>query len=158
MARCGAFRARAAIQEIGYLCGHPIRRELQRFVDMDVALGNAAGRVAEQRRDRQLRKSEIAGHAGEGVAQRVWRDVVQPGARADAVENAHDADEMPFAPIGGEEEGRFRLWLIEQQFNCRAPDDPCLGAALGVRKPDRPLFLIEPRALQTQGFHAPEAG
>ena len=67
LAPCGAFR-RPPIQEIGYLGGHSFRRQLQRFVDMDVALGHAARGVAEQRRDRQLRKAEIAGHAGEGVA------------------------------------------------------------------------------------------
>ena len=103
----GALRCRSPVQEIGYPCRHPVRRELQRFVDMDVALGDATGGVAEQRRDRQLRKPEIAGHAGEGMAQSVRCDIVKPGDRADAVENANQANEMPVAPIGGKKKGDF---------------------------------------------------
>ena len=120
---------------------------------MDVALGHAARRVAEQRRDRQLGKAEIAGDAREGVAQGMWGDVLQLRHCADAIEHAYDPDEMPFAPIGREEEARSGLWLSQQQVDGGAADDPRLRAALRIGKSDRALFVMEPGTLQSEPLH-----
>ena len=49
-----AWRGRSPVQQVSNLLGHLIGRHHQRFVDMDVALGHPAGRVAQQRRDGQF--------------------------------------------------------------------------------------------------------
>lgn len=46
---------------------------------MDVALSHATRGMTEQGRNGQLGKIEIAGQAGEGVAQRMRRDICQAG-------------------------------------------------------------------------------
>jgi hypothetical protein len=88
----------------------------------------------------------------------VGGDVGQARLFTDAIQHAHHADKMALAPVGREEKGRFRLRLFEQQINGGAPDHARLRAALGVREPDRFLFLVEPCPFQPQGFHAPETG
>lgn len=112
-----ARRSRTTIEEIGHLAGYPIGRHPQRFVDVDVALGNASSGMAKQRPDGQLGEAEIACEAGVRVAQRVRSDAFQPGLLTHAVEDAHHADEMTVAPIGREEEGRLHLGLVEEQID-----------------------------------------
>ncbi len=125
---------RLAVEDVSHLLGDAIRRHPQGFVDMDVALGYASGSMSQKRRDGQLGEAEVAGEACEGMTQRVRRDVGDLGALADAVEHADDADEMPFAPVGREEERRFGLGLSEEEFDGRLADYPGLRAALGVRE------------------------
>ncbi|MFG1352673.1 hypothetical protein, partial [Xanthobacter autotrophicus] len=76
------------------------------------------------------------------MAQRMRGNVLQPRHRADAVEHAHDTDEMPLAPIGREEEARSGLLLRQQQVHGCAADDPRLRAALRVGKADRALRIV----------------
>ena len=47
----------------------------QGAVQMHIALGHAAGQVAEQTGDRQLGKAEVAGYTGKSVTENMWRHV-----------------------------------------------------------------------------------
>ena len=82
----------------------------------------------------------------------MWRSVcgvtsASAAAFADAIEHPDDADEMPLAPIGREEERRLHLRLIEEEIDGGLADDAVLRAALRVGEADRAFLLVEPRAL-----------
>jgi hypothetical protein len=110
---------RLAVEDRGDLAGDFVGRHSERLVDMDIALRHAAGRVAEQRCDRQFGEAQIAGDAGKRMPQGVRRHVGETSERADPIERTHDADEVACAPIGGEEAGE----------GIRTPD-PNLGQAV----------------------------
>ena len=63
-------RDRLAAQQVGHLCGHTVGGHSERLVYVDITLGDASGRVADQCGDHQLRDTEVACGAGE-----VWRSV-----------------------------------------------------------------------------------
>ncbi len=80
MPRIGFVRRRViqtCAQQRGYFLACPGCREFERLVDMNVALGNTPGGVAEERGDRQLGKAKFAGHAPKGVAQCVGRQALK---------------------------------------------------------------------------------
>ena len=62
------------IQQRGNFFARPRRGEFERLVDVNIALGDAPGGVAEERGNRQLGKAQVAGDAAKGVAKRVGRD------------------------------------------------------------------------------------
>lgn len=75
---------------------------------MNISLGNAARSMPQKSGDRQLRVAEAACHAGEGVTQNVRRHVLYASSLANAIEHAHDTDEMAFPPVSGKEELRSK--------------------------------------------------
>lgn len=68
---------------------------------MNISLGNAARSMPQKSGDRQLRVAEAACHAGEGVTQNVRRHVLYASSLANAIEHAHDTDEMAFPQSAG---------------------------------------------------------
>ena len=73
---------------------------------MNVALRHPAGCVTEQGGDRQFREPQVTSNAREGMAERVWRHVLQSRGATRPLEHPHDADEVPVAPICREDVGR----------------------------------------------------
>ena len=54
----------------------PRRGQLERFVDVDVALGDASRGVTQERGDRQLGEAEVTSDAAEGMSQGVGCDAL----------------------------------------------------------------------------------
>src|SRR5271167_3583963 len=65
------------IQEFRNPHRHTVGSYNKGAVQMHIALGHAAGRVAEQTGDRQLGKAEVARYAGKGVTENMWRHVTK---------------------------------------------------------------------------------
>jgi len=74
---------------VGHLIRDPICRQPQRLVDMDVALRTPPSRIAEQHRNSQLGKAEIAGGAGEGMSERRMRSSPPSGSDGDVASALH---------------------------------------------------------------------
>jgi hypothetical protein len=117
-----ARRCRAAVENIGHLPGDAVGGHPKRFIDVDIPLGDASGRVAEQGSNRQFGKTEIAGQAGKGVAQGVRRDVGEPRFFADAIQHPDHTDKMAISPAPLSRRGRMRMPMDGN--GCHSPHDP----------------------------------
>jgi hypothetical protein len=127
-------------------------------IEMDVPLRDAARRVTEQSGDRQLGEPQIARDAGKGVSKDVRGHAGKFRLGANPIEHSNDTDEMPVADIGGEHVGRMLLdGLAFDALDSRDADHAELLAARGVGEVDGVLLPIEPRPLEAQGLHPPEA-
>ena len=91
------------IQEFRDPLRHTVGSDAKGAVQMHIALGHAAGRVAEQTGDGQLGKAEVARYAGKGVTENMWRHVTKFRLRADPVEHPNDPNEMSVALISRED-------------------------------------------------------
>src|SRR5271166_1422668 len=146
------------IQEFRNPLRHTVGSYNKGAVQMHIALGHAAGRVAEQAGDRQLGKAEIAGYAGKGVTENMWRHVTKLRLRADPVDHPNHPDEMPVAPVGREDILRtFPTYSSVDAGDRGLPENPDLPAAFGVGKTDTIFLWTNPEPFETQYFHSPKS-
>src|SRR5260370_31100532 len=111
-ARSACWRYHAASWSVAEACPEsrpaisshvPRRGQLERFVDVDVALGHASRGVTQERGDRQLGEAEVTSDAAEGMSQGVGCDALDLLRGAEARQAALRRREMAVADVGGED-------------------------------------------------------
>ncbi len=88
----------------------------------------------------------------------MWGDPCKISLGANSIEYPDNPDEVPIANIGGKQIWRLLVdGLVVDALHRRAADHSALLAALDVGEVDSVLLPIEPRPLEAQGIHPPEA-
>ena len=52
----------------------------------------------------QFREAEFSSHTGKSVSEDMRGNIFDAGPETDPIENTHHTNEMPIAPVGGEDE------------------------------------------------------
>jgi len=128
----------------------PADSEFQRFIDMNVTLGNALGGVAEERPDREFGEAQISGDAAERMAKRMRRDANDAHARAKPGQTGFSCGEMPVADVGRKYvRATLPKRLVGSKFRRSLADGANLGVPLSVRETHIAGIGMEPGALKT---------
>ena len=125
------------IQEFRNPLRHTVGSYDKGAIQMHIALGHAAGRVAEQTGDRQFGKAEVASDTGEGVPENMWRHVLSFA----FAQTRSSTRTTPTKCPSPQSAGKTRANLLRPAAAFDAGDrglseNPDLRAALGVGKAD----------------------